>query len=712
MQGRARIGQIPGFALAHGFASSDDLRRVIVLLALSAAGAAAARFASDRMAGADIRLPSAAWWTLAAAIPVALTVESPLWTAATALFAFAAIGRRLVLGVDRADRLAVPWAIANTLIAWSFLGRDVVGQRVPLVPFLVSSCVYFWAIAPLGKAQVGSCAVSLVFLPVSFWRTRPPGVDLVAGACVVSVPLVAARMGHAGAALRRRAMGISLVLSFMIFASAVCLRRAPQSDVFEDGHALLPASEYLAGRLPYRDIIPGHGLVSDGLLQAAELRLFGADYRGLSRGNRVVGAAFWPLFFLVGFSASGDLATGFWTMALSFAFFPQYMFFRVIPSLTLLSAAGFARRQRRRGPWLITGALIPLALLTAVEFAFYGVLAAGAALVVSKGRRIRNGANLAAGTLLTSLPIFGILAALGLVRRFLQTTFLFLPRLAPAYALGFPALPPGMPPPIFPDFLLALGDPRSIYFWALFASIIAIGAALPNLRYLPKRLRAVFPLLIWFFAATLSVLERWHTGYAMFVVPAAIVLVTRWLAGSTSSARRMVAAALIGWAVVVCRPMQLAGSVEAVLSNPSPPTPVIFLSTPPRGRGAAYDPRSAARLTDAGVFIERLAPGETWFDFTSTPSLYFFFDRRCPVRYPEVAFYESPQAQREVIDALDRNPGVRAALIHFDPGSEAIDGISNRLRAPMVWSYVERNFHPAYASGDVAFWLRNEAPRK
>jgi hypothetical protein len=82
------------------------------------------------------------------------------------------------------------------------------------------------------------------------------------------------------------------------------MRGLPFANVFEAGHGLLPASEYLRGELPYRDIVPGHGLVSDGLLQTLELKFFGDDYRGLHRGEKLVGTLFWPSLYGLAYAAT------------------------------------------------------------------------------------------------------------------------------------------------------------------------------------------------------------------------------------------------------------------------------------------------------------------------------------------------------------------------------------------------------------------------
>ncbi|MBV9495107.1 MAG: hypothetical protein JOZ54_12735 [Acidobacteria bacterium] len=47
-------------------------------------------------------------------------------------------------------------------------------------------------------------------------------------------------------------------------------------------------------------------------------------------------------------------------------------------------------------------------------------------------------------------------------------------------------------------------------------------------------------------------------------------------------------------------------------------------------------------------------------------------------------FYETEKAQQEIIAALERNSSVRAALIECPSGIATIDGMTNRVRAPLV----------------------------
>jgi len=128
-----------------------------------------------------------------------------------------------------------------------------------------------------------------------------------------------------------------------------------------------------------------------------------------------------------------------------------------------------------------------------------------------------------------------------------------------------------------------------------------------------------------------------------------------------------------------------------------------------RARGGWFEPDNARKLTAAQAFIDRaLKPNETFFDFANMPILYYLFDRRCPVRQPEVPFYESETLQREVIARLDGDPTVRAALVQFpNQGFVAIDGVPNAIRAPLVAQYLREHFAPAYASDGVVFWIKS-----
>ncbi len=723
IRGAATAEQTPGFARAHGFSAHADLERFLLFVLLSIVGAWLSRTAYDRFARDSTALAQrladpVPWFGLLAAPIIALLGIGLIWVLASSALASASLAILApVVRSEEPDRaVVVPAIFAQTLVAWAFLARPLHRYPIPFMPMVIGLFALFTVfVIVVLKRQIELLAGSVLLLPVALWRNRSERVEVVAALFLLVAPfaLSALRRFPLVAENLARALPVMLATSFVILGAAACLRSAPVANLFEDGHELLPASEYLAGRVPYRDIIPGHGLISDGLLQAAAFRLFGADYRGISRGGRLVGAFFWPLIFAMGTAATGKMEVGFWIEALSFLLFPQYLFLRVMASFGVLAAASFARRRPAVRAWFVTGALVPLALLWAVDFAFYSGVAVLAAVAVSEGRRWKNLASVAAGSGIAATAIGLTFAAFGIAKAFFQTTFLYLPKLAPAYTLGFPPLPESISQISVPDSLAGLGDPRAFYFWCLLLAVVAVGVIAARPAALSERGRAFVPFLAWFLAATLSVIERTHFGYPMFVAPAAIVLGARALAGDRGQTlfRRFLAASLLAWAVLVCRPEGELAAIESGLQGAGLSPEYVFPALPERVNGAAFRKEDANAVAAVGEFIRsRLRPGETWLDFTSTSAFYSYFDRRCPVRYTEVAFFETPEAEREVIRAVEENPRVRAVLVHLGPGvntGEAIDGIPNRERAPLVWSYIEGHFHPSFSSPAAVFWERN-----
>src|SRR4029078_1925637 len=99
-------------------------------------------------------------------------------------------------------------------------------------------------------------------------------------------------------------------------------------------------------------------------------------------------------------------------------------------------------------------------------------------------------------------------------------------------------------------------------------------------------------------------------------------------------------------------------------------------------------PDVARGIESARRSMQTLPPDSTWFDFSNSPSLYFLLNRQCPTRHHQVPFYESEEEQREVIDTLERDRSIRAALIACPGGDSAIDGLPNHVRAPLVWHYL------------------------
>ena len=114
---------------------------------------------------------------------------------------------------------------------------------------------------------------------------------------------------------------------------------------------------------------------------------------------------------------------------------------------------------------------------------------------------------------------------------------------------------------------------------------------------------------------------------------------------------------------------------------------------PHRTRRVVANPDVSA-MPRCSNLIERalLAPGQTFFDYSNEPALYFLMNRTPPIRHGIVPFYEPEAKQREVIAALER---IKPPLAILSGGSfDAPDAISNRDRTPLVATYLDRAYEP------------------
>ena len=683
-------GQLPGFALENGFNPKGDVLRLSILLCACLLGGAVGRIAFGgprflrmrRRAGS----PSGESARPEAAVP------GLLW----------------------------PAVFAHALAVWTLLVGPLVPLGVSPIGLLGALAALSLALAVLlggGKAAAGASLLGAAcpILALAFLGTAPAPRSLAAGAAGYVLPMLAravgARRPGVVRAMRTATLVVLLPGSVTAMAAAAVMRSPRVANVFEDGHALLPASEYLRGELPYRDIVPGHGLVSDGLLASVQLRLFTDDFTGLKRGEKVSGAFFWPAFYAIGYAATGSPALGLGGLLFSFAAFPQYHNPRAIASLWALALAIYASRSKRCGAWLACGAALPVGLCIAVEFAFYAACGTVVALWVGRGRRWVHLRWLALGAAASAGVIGLVLLAFGILGGFLRTTFVFLPSLLPVYAQGFPRFP-------FPhssaDWMALPGDDTALLYGFAAVSLVLLGAFLPQAPRVGTRARAMLPVCVWSVAAMLSVIERQHVGYVFLVVPLGLLLVGRWAKGWRPWTIPWIAAVALVPALLLWnrKPVSLLSSVAYAIAHTPMPAEMVMLDEPPRARGALFQGADAKLVAATADMLRtaRMAPDETWFDFGHAPGLYYLFDRDCPIRYYEPGFYESAGAQREVIAAVERNPRVRAVLINagYGPGYAAIDGVPNAKRAPLVSAFIQERFRPFYRNGEVEFWLRKE----
>src|SRR5262245_7239085 len=396
----------------------------------------------------------------------------------------------------RGSNRAAPWLGA----AAGFFAGVVLSRTIPMtakpgqLPGIASTIGfdphgYFWRLVVLV-----ACAIAGGFLAT--WIAGLKDSDSQASGTAARAPL---------------SMTAAILLACGVAAlwGISALAHPPTANLFEDGHSLLPASEYLRGELPYRDVVPGHGLVSDGLLQAAGLKAFGDDYRGFHRTEILAAALFWPSLCVLAFVATGSAAAAFGSLLLTFLSYSEPGFLRVIPSFWILAFALAASRRENGRLWAACGALVPVALLVGVEFAAYSAGAALVAVWASRGPRLQHLARFAAGAAISAAAIAFLLATQGLVVRFIQTTFFYLPTLMPAYAI--PLVRPPLPWSHGLASLQAfLTDPTMFLYGFVTLALLVLGAVLPRGGRIGNRARAALPILAWIVLAMVSVVERRH----------------------------------------------------------------------------------------------------------------------------------------------------------------------------------------------------------
>jgi len=480
----------------------------------------------------------------------------------------------------------------------------------------------------------------------------------------------------------------------------------PRANFFEGGHSLMPASEMLRGEKAYRDVLPAHGLIEDGLLDYLTLRFGHKRTIGATLKMRDTVAAFDTIaLYAVGAAMTGSPEAGFCGYLLSMTYGSAQTSVRVLPAMVALAfilAAVWRRRPRLFG---YAAFAVVVAGLTSLDFAAYAFVVLVVAILRSGGQRMRALRAAGIGFAAAGVPLLLALLIAGIVRDFFAGTFVEIPSMTAAYTLDL-----FFPPTVFghyrqfPEALVAIFD-KPGYLYVYWVAAVLVVATLISRR--PRRRLETIVLGAFFIVvASISYAERHHLHYSFIITPLLVAF-----AFLLFRSGRRVAASI---AVVVMIAGGFASAHMAVVGmlrrahGPIAPN-WTEIGDIPRARGALWSVPDAALIASVKKYADlSLAPDETFFDFTNRGILYFLLNRDCPVREEEVAYYEPEGRQRAVIAALDRNRRVRAALVPKAGDGTAVDGIPNEQRAPLVWEYVRTHFHPDFEEGDVVFWRRNE----
>jgi hypothetical protein len=561
------------------------------------------------------------------------------------------------------------------------------------------------------------CALSLPLLVAA--RSSAQAMGVLAIALIVGSPFVlrivpAPRPELLGPALRFVVYPlIAMALPFLNEAARSA--PTPRVDLFEDGHSLTPAAEMMRGKRPWIDWVPLHGPIVDGGVDAIAMRLGAGDVGGVLRFRHRVEALTPVALYLVAFAAMGSAEAALLTLFLEAAMlitgtpwgFPVAAMAAAPPLRTLipwLSLAASIGAVRLRRPALLAwaAAFDVVAGFASIEFAFYSGVVLLLAVAVLRGRRMRSLLFVAAGTIgATILAAFAFGPAA--IVAYLPVTLREIAPLGGVYSGGFFSLPVAMEPVHrFPDLLAGIVNPRLV--WILLWSGAAIGASTGFMRRLSPRSGAVWLCAVWSTLAAISYASRLHVYFMAITVIFFMALLHR-LARVRAPAARAIAAAGLTALVLCAAPAatieRWAGAFGSVAGN------WVAYTGVSRAGHALFDADNARKLAAAQAYVDRLPARTTFFDFSNMAGLYYFFDRRLPIRQLETPMYQTEHGQREVIARLESDQSVVAALMCFPNRGEAdIDGIPSAVRAPLVFQYLREHFTPDYQSEGVVFWRR------
>jgi hypothetical protein len=481
-------------------------------------------------------------------------------------------------------------------------------------------------------------------------------------------------------------------------------------DLFEHGHWLAPASQMLAGKVPYRDTVPMHGFLSDGGLDYVLFRLLDPTYR-LSLDARHVHVSFiHPAIFLVAAAAIRRPLVAALAIPLNIGMSIAVIADRpVVPLLSLaafLWAIGEERSKRRA---FASGFLGGLGLLYALDFGTF-VLIAEVATLAAGGLALRRKDVLPirAGWYFVGLgavlvPWFAFLAAVGGLGAFLKVSFLDLPRLfestwglhfpAPwelvrEWAQGHPYYAEGVPigPAVAKRFYLApvfgaLGLGLALWTWR------RKKAPIHTLRLLVLSLAC-----LGFYR---YVIFRFHlgAGNALTGPLFLLLLVTLY---DLFGRRRQVAVAFSLVGVLAAFSMNGPGRLLGVFENAAgyrqrtaPPASMVPL-TVSRGGGIRVPRDSAEKLRELLEFVDaHAAAGAPILDLSNRAALYFFARRPNPTRFTEVPVM-APFEEEVLADVKRHRPAL--VILESGTGLDAIDRIPNSRRIPSLWAWVEENY--------------------
>ena len=634
--------------------------------------------------------------------------------------------------------------------SWLLYRYLVTGRRIAHYDTLFLEIVFvalflaiFWAVAAviarigeLSFAQpadeilrrVATAALPMVALPIValFWvPTIRPVLVVVIALLMSAVLAVALRRPLSPSAARRLAGWILLPGLLYVFSYASTAHHSQWIDLFHRGESIGPASDYLRGKVPYRDVFALHGLLEDGMLDAWLMEIFGRDVEVAIARTVILGGFLAVTLWILGLAIFESIPIALLVVAMSaWTTAENNRTFFQVASVALL---WIALSRQRMSAAFFAGVFGAVALFFSYDIGLY-TIAGGITSTVALaliGKRVpwpglppmRALAAFSTGVVAGAAPFVIYLLSRGALDDFLVTSFVTIPRIIDAvWSLPFPDITA-----IFRD-NLTLHKLAEFVLWEKFRLILSpltIGIAASYLihRIVTRRFADLdAALLVLTIFATITQrtafgrAEFRHQYFAAFLVGPLLVilgilagrrLAAIWRGGDEGSRAFVVTVALIALPVIAVLFWipDLINSRLVDLTNYQRRVLRVFRD------GKAEE--VTHRINYVSEEIRRLTRRrEPIFDFSNQPAFYFFADRPNATRFYQVPIASPARFQAEIINALEKTK-TKVILRTSPENFDEFDGVPNNVRAQAVAAYIDDCYRFFASVRGVEIWKRD-----
>ncbi|HUP50038.1 MAG TPA: hypothetical protein VNA04_14735 [Thermoanaerobaculia bacterium] len=501
--------------------------------------------------------------------------------------------------------------------------------------------------------------------------------------------------------IRRRVSGsvAALVFFFMLFAHD---QPYALMDMFHEGERLTPAFVMREGGRPHGDIFLLHGVGTDGGLDALLMGDPPSPWRA-RRMYTILNAATMALLVPIAVEVCATATGVILAVLLSMAAMGAgqaigFPYFRLAPLLiATLALLRFARTSRTR--WLaVAFSASTLGVLWSLDTGIYAVGAAGllAAAGLVAARRLPNGREIAAGIAAVVLPLAVLVVIRADIKAFFVDSFIIIPSAVDAiWAL-----------PARRDFSLESAryyGPLAFYGFLL---ALAFRAPAPARRQIV--IVTIFALMLF---RTAAGRVSWsHTRYAM---PLIGIAAAAFLIEPLIRRRRgfSAVAAALPFLLVFETGINVLDGARSVARWPARQRHDGLVRYPlGTGKGLYTTPQNADELAALNGYIHALGPEARFLDFSGERALYYFLQRRPPVRCPDINFLSNPRLLAEAMAELSANPPA-CVIVAGEPVLRQFDFIPHEVRVPDLARWIDANYPERLQMGRFTVAIPPAAPR-